>query len=166
MRYGDTGPRSGRHSRGTKSHALTSGFPVCALTLVNNAHPAQRIRMIDANRMQPASNEAMDAIQGTWQTISNCHSGLCVGQRANRKLTGEPSTFRLADHSPRIVGSATRGRITKTRSFLKLFMNWYDGSRGAEILHPFLKHFSFSSLAQYRYLFRSTARLADRCKSI
>src|SRR5260370_6442220 len=34
------------------------------------------------------------------------------------------------------------------------------------LLHQFLNHFSFSSLAQHRYLFRSTVCLADCCKSI
>ena len=45
-------------------------FPHPALTLGNNAHAAQRIRMIDANRMQPASNEPMHSIPGDMAVLT------------------------------------------------------------------------------------------------
>ena len=45
-------------------------FPHPALTLGNNAHAAQRIRMIDANRMQPASNEPMHSFPGDMAVLT------------------------------------------------------------------------------------------------
>ena len=39
-----------------------AAFPHPALTLGDNAHAAERIRMIDANRRQPADDESMHPI--------------------------------------------------------------------------------------------------------
>jgi hypothetical protein len=39
-----------------------AAFPHPALTLADNAHAAERIRVIDANRWQPADDESMHPI--------------------------------------------------------------------------------------------------------
>ena len=44
--------------------------PHPALTLGDNAHAAQRIRMIDANRMQPVGNEPMHSIPGDMAVLT------------------------------------------------------------------------------------------------
>ena len=41
-----------------------AAFPHPALTLGDNAHAAERIRMIDANGRQPADDESMHSIPG------------------------------------------------------------------------------------------------------
>ena len=45
-------------------------FPHPALTLGDNAHAAQRIRMLDADRIQPVSNESMHSIPGDMAVLA------------------------------------------------------------------------------------------------
>jgi hypothetical protein len=76
-----------------------------------------------------------------YRRFGRVQSAMVVGQRAIRKC---PNYFRVADHSPTVVGSATcrwtakallaQGRAVCEikRVFLKPLMNGYDGSRDAQ----------------------------------